>query len=623
MPPHLVPTPRQITAPGGVAPWPADNLFLPLDPDLQPVGSALARFCDTAAALTGGQWQPRGTPDSPTIIQHRLLHDDSLPPEVYRLTLGSDGIRLASSGWRGAFYGLQTLTQIVRAHPEAYPYLEINDAPSRRNRGYLLDISRNKVPRRETLCALIDQLAGLKYNQLQLYIEHTFAFPGHAIVWGDASPLTAEDIRFLDTYAAERAIELVPNFNSFGHFERWLRHPEYFKYAECPYGWRRPDGHGMPWGSTLSPSPESRELLASLHREFLPLFQSRQCNIGGDEPWELGMGRSREACSELGKHEVYLDFLASIVAIAGEHKDRIQFWADIVLERPEIVARLDPRLIAMVWGYEADHPLEAQAAHFAEHDLPFYICPGTSTWNSLGTRLGNARPNIEAAGRAAELHDAEGLLLTDWGDNGHHQPAIVSLPALFLSAQAGWAPETVLDDLEAAVAIHGFRADGDRLAPLLFRLGRIDRHFSFRPHNRMPLVAVLSAREQQLNDICAELRTDELVQCAKDLGQLSRDIDALALADKESLLVREELSVTAGLLLHAAKRALVHRTGSGHDANSLRAEFTALIGRFETAWIRRNRVGGLCESGARFRRALETYPSQPPRRPAWPPTAWE
>ena len=52
----------------------------------------------------------------------------------------------------------------------------------------MLDISRCKVPTLATLKTLIEQFADLKYNQLQLYTEHTFAFTDHETVWRDASP---------------------------------------------------------------------------------------------------------------------------------------------------------------------------------------------------------------------------------------------------------------------------------------------------------------------------------------------------------------------------------------------------------------------------------------------------
>ena len=46
--------------------------------------------------------------------------------------------------------------------------------------------------------------------------------------------MTAEEIPQLDDYCAGRGIELVPNQNSTGHMERWLKHADYKPLAECP-----------------------------------------------------------------------------------------------------------------------------------------------------------------------------------------------------------------------------------------------------------------------------------------------------------------------------------------------------------------------------------------------------
>ena len=67
----------------------------------------------------------------------------------------------------------------------------------------MLDVSRCKVPTMECLFDLIDLLSELRFNELQLYVEHTFAFREHQTVWKDSSPLTAEEIREIDCYCKE------------------------------------------------------------------------------------------------------------------------------------------------------------------------------------------------------------------------------------------------------------------------------------------------------------------------------------------------------------------------------------------------------------------------------------
>jgi hexosaminidase len=76
----------------------------------------------------------------------------------------------------------------------------------------------------KTLCELVDLLVLFKFNQLQLYFEHTFAYSGHKIVWEGADPYHGHEMLALSEYCYHRGIALVPNQNSFGHFHRWLVH---------------------------------------------------------------------------------------------------------------------------------------------------------------------------------------------------------------------------------------------------------------------------------------------------------------------------------------------------------------------------------------------------------------
>ena len=289
-------------------------------------------------------------------------------------------------------------------------------------RGYMLDVSRDRVPTVRTLRLVIDILARCRYNQFQLYTEHTFAYSAHPTVWEEADPLTAAEIRKLDAYAQMQGIELVANQNSFGHMERWLVHPEYNALAKFPKG-----GAVTPWGTvkkfptTLDPAnPKSLELVDGLFEELLPNFSSPLVNVGCDETFEIS------------DPEEYLGFLLKVFDCVRKRGKRPMFWGDIVLRHPELVARLPKDAIALDWGYEGNHPFAAECAAFQKAGLDFYVCPGTSSWRSLGGRVENMRENLEAAERAGRLCGAKGYLVTDWGDEGHWQPLAASLPGIIL-----------------------------------------------------------------------------------------------------------------------------------------------------------------------------------------------
>src|SRR6185503_16024740 len=54
----------------------------------------------------------------------------------------------------------------------------------------------------------------------------------------------------------------------------------------------------------------------------------------------------------------------------------------------------------MLWGYDADHPFEGEAGALARSGLAFFVCPGTSSWQSFGGRTGNMLANTAAAAAA-------------------------------------------------------------------------------------------------------------------------------------------------------------------------------------------------------------------------------
>ena len=423
--------------------------------------------------------------------------DDSLPPQSYGLHAGPGGISITSSDESGRWNALASLRQILRQVDKegSLPEIRIQDAPAFPVRGIMLDVSRNRVPTMNTVKQLIDVWAGLKINQIQLYTEHTFAYTGHETVWRHASPFTAAEIEELDIYCGERGIELVPNQNSFGHMERWLRHAEYHRFAECPGGFEDPWGIFRKHGSTLNlENPESFEFLGGLYDELLPHFSSRIFNIGGDETYDLGKGVNAALCEKEGVGRVYLRNLQRLIAEV-EKRDRIpQFWADIILHYPELLPELPSEAVVLNWGYEPDHPFEKETGALAESGREFQVCPGTASWNSPAGRWSAARENIAQAAKWGLKNGASGVLITDWGDNGHKQQYIAAMPGWFAGAAAAWSPPPEAGSespqaapnssaVAAALQIHLFGSPGGREAERLLQLADLYRENPVRLHN--------------------------------------------------------------------------------------------------------------------------------------------
>ena len=258
---------------------------------------------------------------------------DSAPdhPEGYSLTIGKSGIAIRFRATPGLRAATATLRQLLREYGRRLPCLSIRDWPDFARRGVMLDVSRGRVPKLETLLDLAERLADFKINELQLYTEHTFAYRNYKSVWRDWGALTGKEIRQLDARCRELGIDLVPNQNSFGHLRYFLEHPRVKRLAEVSEPYEDASGEFIRRPTTLAPeNPGTMPFLRGLYDELLPNFSSHYFNVGCDETWDLGRGQSKELCQRKGKGVVYVDFLKRVHReVAGRGK-RMMFWGDII-----------------------------------------------------------------------------------------------------------------------------------------------------------------------------------------------------------------------------------------------------------------------------------------------------
>lgn len=530
----------------------------------------------------------------------------------YRIIVSPERVSLIAGSDRGLFYAVQTFKQILKERGFEIPCMIIEDEPDFENRGFMLDISRDRVPKLETLKKLVDLLAELKYNQLQLYMEHTFAYEKHEKVWKEYSPLTHGEVMELDEYCRERFIELVPNQNCFGHLEKWLVHDEYKHLAECP------DGFIFPWGIpsgpfSLSPVvPDALRFVEELLDELLPHFSSSKVNVGADETFDLGLGRSKGLCEKLGKGRVYLNFLLSLYKTVKKHGRTMMFWGDIMKNHPELVAELPCDVLALVWGYEKDHPYEEECTLFANNGVPFYVCPGTSSWNSFVGRIDNALGNIKNAIQSGEKHGAVGLLLTDWGDNGHPQHFPISMIPIVYAASLSWngSAELSTEKLLEQTDVHIFKTNL-ALSKKLYTLGNFYKGLSVQIPNASVYFLAMMFPERSV-EMVETLTLEDFKKVKEDLEQVEiiiRELQAIGETIDQKSLVDQIVNNTEMLKLSMEWMLLVKEYGNVEKIpperwKSFREDFENMLRNYEKLWLEWNKPGGLKQSVEKLTRVL-------------------
>jgi hexosaminidase len=341
---ELIPAPRAVEGPlrGGV----------PLDGDTTlwaaPGTETAERWLRATLGAAFALPLRPGAQDSAGV---RLLLDDALEPEAYRLSVIRDRcVEIRGGGPAGVFWGAQTLRQLLG--PEAFrrapvrpgltpgvPQQVIEDAPRFRWRGLMLDVARHFMPK-EGVLRYLDLMAAHKLNVLHFHLTDdqgwrieikrypeltgTGSWRARTKYGHRASPLwedkphggfyTQDDIREIVAYAAERHITVVPEIDVPGHSQAAIAaYPELGNTDVVDTAsltvWDT-------WGvceNVLAPTDGTLRFYEGVFEELLELFPSEFVHVGGDECPKGQWQRSPAAQARIKE-----------LGLAGE--DELQAW---------------------------------------------------------------------------------------------------------------------------------------------------------------------------------------------------------------------------------------------------------------------------------------------------------
>ncbi len=368
-----------------------------------------------------------------------LTYTDDLGKEEYIILVTEDGVWISHSTDCGIFRAASSLLQLI-GEDGAVPCCEIQDSPDFENRGYMLDISRNRMPKKETIAELIDLLAFLKYNEFQLYMEGiVYEYDAYPQCSEGFACLTKEEISYLDNYCKERFIDFVPNQNSFGHMSGWLNRDEFLHLKVGP---KEDDTGNLNPSATLNPLlPESLEFMDNIYSSLLPYFSSDRVNIGLDEAFGMGTYELEEPCKKYGNDTIFMDWLNKLAELIDKkYNKKVQFWADMIYNYPNAYKRLPKGAVPLVWGYDlkSNTVLEMRCADLQKKGVEYYVCPGDSTWVAMTGRFDVAQFNMRIFAEMGIKYGAKGYFLTNWGSGGHLQFPVWQFPPLAMGAQYAW-----------------------------------------------------------------------------------------------------------------------------------------------------------------------------------------
>ncbi len=538
-----------------------------------------------------------------------FMTDRSLPKEGYHLSIRLDRISLSYSDYQGLLHGLFTLEQILLQSEEGIELWDIYDEPDLPVRGVLIDISRNKIPTLSTLQSMVSNLARLKLNHLELYVEgRSLEFPSQAHHYHDA-PLTLDTYQKLDDYCHLYGIDLVGNMNTFGHMSDWLSLKDYHSLSECPNGFKQ---WGVTWpASTLNPLNDgSFRLVKQLLDDFIPMTTSPYFNINGDEPFELGRGRSKKVCQATSVESVYLDFISKVLTTVQSYDKIPMMWADVIIHHPELATKLPKGTHVIDWGYDRMYDFEPHAKALHDLNVPFLLAPGTSTWNSFTGRYQDMKKTTNNACLAAKKYQGKGVITTDWGDNGHLQYLPWSWIGFAYSAMLCWTDSISDEAMSWALNTLIYEDPQQRLSQAMMALSAYNDRETTYTYNGTMLFQVLQfvdtenryplwlAKRFHRRVLLKNPLSDSSIQ---SLQAMIQDFETCVNELTLELLLKEELRQTVRWLkLSLMVRINLQKPQSIHK-EALLSLIDETIYHHERLWVQRNLPSHLDESLKRIK----------------------
>lgn len=405
------------------------------------------------------------------------LEEEYAGKEKYKIVIRPDNISIYAGSNRGYLYGTATLIQLCKMYKGEIPCMEILDEPTYTNRGYMLDISRGRVPKLENLKNFVDKLALYKINQLQLYVEDSFLLDGFEEIWSRTDPFISEEILELDKYCNMRGVELVPCIATFGHLYNLLNSQSFGKYREVD---PKP-GEVFTWNNrmlyhTINVSdPESANFIISILDQYISLFRSGKVNICCDETFDLGKGKSYGEAEKKSKGNLYISYVNKLVDYLQRAEKNVMMWGDMLLQYPDTIKDLYADVTILNWNYDCGM-FEKNVKIFSDYEINQYVCPSVWGHSRLVNAYGLSFVNIKEMAELGYKYGADGFLNTDWGDSGNINMPSLSVPCMIYGAAKSWNVEDDRDfeEIDRVISFIEYTDQTQKIVGLLRELSQQD-----------------------------------------------------------------------------------------------------------------------------------------------------
>lgn len=465
--------------------------------------------------------------------------------------------------------------------------------------GYMMDCSRNAVPKVSTVKKLLRTLAAMGYQFLGLYLEDTIRVQEEPLLGYRRGAYSREEIREILEYAEIFGMEVRPYVQTLAHFNQLTRYEHYRRFIDTD-------------DILLIGDDRTYEFLDHYLGTIAEVFTSRTINIGMDEAHMVGLGKYLDSHGFVNRTELLQEHLKRVMELCKKYDLHPQMWSDMFFrlacggeyysEDLQEDIDLPEGLDLIYWDYYSLDK-ERYARMLRRHKrMTEHIGFAGGAWKWTGFTPHN-QYSIEigrAALAACRENGIGSVVITGWGDNGGEASAFSTLPALFADAEEAY--ETTCGERSTA----GVPADRfalitgvDFTSYLQIDNGNpnaaegkcVNNAGKFLLYND-PLLGMFDSLTDQLAENYYE-------HAAAGLSELLQHCDS----EEYAYLFRTQESLCRLLQKKAALGAEVHKAYAAKDRNRIRAiacdVIPDLLGNldrfyqdFQTQWRRENKEYG-------------------------------
>lgn len=386
-----------------------------------------------------------------------IYFQSSLGEAEYSLKCDSGGVTIKASGKAGAYYALQTLRMLGRFDEGVckVPFVEIKDRPKYKHRGLSLDEARHFFGK-EYVKKFIDEMFRLKLNVLHWHLsddqgwrieikkyprlteigaKRSYSQLGGAMTerfeqkeYGGF--YTQEDIKEIVSYAAERAVNIIPEIDVPAHMgaaiaaypkltcreleaEVFGYFSDYVPEKNGVEAWNRPVCLGK---------KENIDFILDIYDEVAALFPFEYFHIGGDECRTAEWAKC-PACRRVMEEKGFTkerELQTMLTGILCEHLKakgkRAVGWNEILnggeIDKSVVVQCWENKRLPLCEAWAESGGSLIMSNHRAFYfDMPYAMYPVRNTYEFLPAKFG-----ISKKGEKSVI-GIEGELWTEWIPN--------------------------------------------------------------------------------------------------------------------------------------------------------------------------------------------------------------